>query len=113
MNNRCFVILDKHGTKYQFGGTPKVGCNNIHFTFIIFFNLRKNHNLPTYIEFSDLMKRFDSVDHELLVEILEKFGDLPKFCSAVEGLYKQIDSSTRAWEVYQRNHPRCGSPARQ
>ena len=26
LNKRLFKILDKHGTKFQFGGTPEVGC---------------------------------------------------------------------------------------
>jgi len=26
MTTRAFSLLDKHGTRFQFGGTPKIGC---------------------------------------------------------------------------------------
>ena len=32
MNGRLFKILDKTGTRYQFGGTPNVGCREAIFT---------------------------------------------------------------------------------
>jgi hypothetical protein len=62
MNVRAFKILDMHGTKWQFGGTPKQGCANGLFTLKTLLNMRKNHNLQTHVCF---VKAYDTADHKL------------------------------------------------
>ena len=32
MTARAFALIDKHGTRFQFGGTPKIGCRDGLFT---------------------------------------------------------------------------------
>jgi hypothetical protein len=32
MTARAFTLLDKHGTQFQFGGTPGIGCRDGLFT---------------------------------------------------------------------------------
>ena len=90
MNERAFVILDKYGTKFQFGGTPKVGCRDGLFTLKTLLNMRKNHNLGSYVGFVDLVKAYDTANHDLLLKILAKYGAPPKFISAVERMYKDL-----------------------
>ena len=90
MNVRAYKILDKHGTKWQFGGTPKLGCADGLFTLKTLLNMRKNHNLQTHVCFVDLVKAYDTADHKLLVKVLEKYGAPPKFCSAVERMYTDL-----------------------
>ena len=56
MHERAFKILDKHGTKFQFGGTPKLGCQDDLFTLKSILNTRKNHDLPSFVAFFYLVK---------------------------------------------------------
>ena len=60
INIRCFEILDAHGTKYQFCGTPKIGCRDYIFNIKNLFNMRNNHNLPTFVALVDLVKAVDT-----------------------------------------------------
>ena len=36
--------------------------------------MRKEHDLESWVMYADLIKAFDSIHHELLFRILEKFG---------------------------------------
>ncbi|KAL7527574.1 hypothetical protein ACHAXR_002020, partial [Thalassiosira sp. AJA248-18] len=90
MNERAFKILEVHGTKFQFGGTPKLGCRDGLFTLKTMLNMRKNHNLPTHVAFVDLVKAYDTANHDLLLKILAKYGAPPKFISAVERMYQDL-----------------------
>ncbi|KAL7540979.1 hypothetical protein ACHAWF_008669 [Thalassiosira exigua] len=72
MNDRAFTLLQKHGTKFQFGGTPHVGCRDGLFTLKTLLNMRKNHNLESYVAFVDLVKAYDTANHDLLTKILAK-----------------------------------------
>ena len=69
---RLSLILDRHGVKYQFGSTSGVGCQDISFTIKTLLNLRHNHNLPTWVLFVDLVKAFDTSNHQLMDAILGK-----------------------------------------
>ena len=90
MNERAFVLLDMHGTKFQFGGTPKLGCRDGLFTIKTLLNMRKNHNLDSYVGFVDLVKAYDTANHELLLQILERYGAPPNFVSAIERMYQDL-----------------------
>ena len=56
MNKRAFKLLDMSGTRFQFGGTPELGCRNGLFVLKRMLNLQKNHNLPSHVAFVDLVK---------------------------------------------------------
>ena len=77
MNGRAFRLLDLHGTRFQFGGTPTLGCQDGLFTLKTLLNARKNHNLPSFVAFVDLVKAYDTVNHDLLLKILGKYGAPP------------------------------------
>ena len=83
-----FLILDRHGVKYQFGSTPGVVCQDGIFTIKILLHLRHNHNLPTWVLFADLVKDFDTSNHQLMDAILGKYGFPPKLRSAIARMYK-------------------------
>ena len=84
---RLFKTIIKHGVKYQFGSTPGVGCQGRSFTIKTMLYLRYNHNLPTFVMFDDLVKDFDTSNHKLMVEILNKYGCPPKLFSAIRRMY--------------------------
>ena len=90
INIRCFEILDAHGTKYQFCGTPNIGCRDGIFNIKNLLNMRKNHNLPTFVALLDLVKAADTTCHELLIKVMEIYGAPKEFCSAIHKMYQYL-----------------------
>ena len=90
LNERLYVLLDRHGIKTQFGATPDVGCQDGSFTIKSLLHLRHQHNLPTFVAFVDLVKAYDTTNHQLLIEILRQYGAPPKLCNAIERMYRNL-----------------------
>ncbi len=90
MNGRAFRLLNKHGTHFQFGGTPEIGCQDGLFVLKTLLTMRKNHNLPSYVAFVDLVKAYDTANHKLLLTLLEKYGAPPRFVSSVEKMHQNL-----------------------
>ena len=88
MTARAFSLLDKHGTRFQFGGTPEIGCRDGLFTLKALLNNRHNHDLTSYVGFVDLVKAYDTANHVLLIDILRKYGAPPKFATAIKNIYR-------------------------
>jgi hypothetical protein len=88
MTAQAFTLLDKHGTRFQFGGTPKIGCRDRLFTLKALLNARHNHDLASYVGFVDLIKAYNTANHVLLINILRKYGAPPKFTTAIETIYR-------------------------
>jgi hypothetical protein len=65
MNGRAFKLLGKHGTRFQFGGTtePELGCSDGLFVLKMLLTLHKNHNLPSYVAFVNLVKTYNTANH--------------------------------------------------
>jgi hypothetical protein len=90
MNGRAFRLLNEHGTRFRFGGTPELGCRDGLFVLKTLLTMRKNHNLPSYVAFVDLIKAYDTSNHKLLLTLLEKYGAPPCFVSAVEKMHQNL-----------------------
>ena len=90
MWKRLFKIINSHGVKYQFGSSPGFGCQDGLFTLKTALHARHNHNLPTFVAFVDLVKAFDTVDHRLLMKVLERYGAPPKLKSAISWMYTDL-----------------------
>jgi hypothetical protein len=88
MMTRVFTLLDKHGTRFQFGGTPKLGCRDGLFTLKALLNAQHNHDLALYVGFVDLVKVYDTANHKLLFDILRCYSAPPKFNTAIENIYR-------------------------
>jgi len=88
--DRLYVLLAKHGIKSQFGATPGVGCQDGLFTLKTLLHQRQQHNLESYVIFADLVKAYDTTIHDLLVEVLDRYGAPPKICSVVRRLYTDL-----------------------
>ena len=73
MNDHAFRLLEPHGTQFQFGGTPEVGCHHGLFTLKSLFNAQHNHDLGSYVGLVDLVKAYDTANHNLLFRLLEKY----------------------------------------
>ncbi len=67
-----FTLLDKHRTRFQFGGTPGVGCRDGLFTLKALLNARHNHDLALYVGFVNLLKAYDTANHKLLIHVLRQ-----------------------------------------
>jgi hypothetical protein len=71
MTARAFQLLDKHGTRFQFEGTPKLGGRDGLFTLKALLNARQNQDLATFVGFVNLVKECKTANHKLLLRILE------------------------------------------
>ena len=87
MTAHAFKLLDKHGTQFQFGDTPGLGCQDGLFTLKTLLNAQRNHNLASYVGLVDLVKAYDTANHDLLLSILKRYGAPPKFISAIQNTY--------------------------
>ncbi len=64
MNERAFKLFDMSGTKFQFGGTPELGCRDGLFILKTLINPQKSPNLPSHVAFVDLVKAYNTANHE-------------------------------------------------
>ena len=90
MNGRAFKLLNTYGTRFQFGGTPELGCRDGLFVLKTLLTMRKNHNLPSYVAFVDLVKAYDTANHALLLDLLIRYGAPPRFVAAIECTYRDL-----------------------
>ena len=87
---RLFKIIKKHGVKYQFESSPGVGCQDGTLTIKKILHTQHNNNLPSYAVFVDLVKSFDTVNHDMMLNILERYGAPPKLRSAISIMYQEL-----------------------
>jgi hypothetical protein len=88
MNGRAFKLLEQNGTRFQFGGTPELGCRDGLFVLKTLLTMQKNQNLSSYVALVNLVKAYDTANHNLLLDILEKYGAPPS-------LYRLLNKSTK------------------
>ena len=87
MNDHAFCLLELHGTRFQFGGTPEVGCRDGLFTLKSLLNAQRNHDLGSYVGFVDLVKAYDTANHKLLFHLLEKYRAPPTCVAPIRKIY--------------------------
>jgi hypothetical protein len=72
LNKRLLKILPKHGFETQCGSQKARGCQDALFVLRSALETRRQHDLPTWALFVDLVKAFNTVNHELLFPLLER-----------------------------------------
>ena len=87
---RLFKIIKKHGDKYQFGTSPGVGCQDGIFTINTLLHTWHNQNLPSYAAFVDLVEAFDTINHDMMLKVLKRYGVPPKLRSAISRMYRDL-----------------------
>ena len=92
---KIFKIIQKHRVKYQFGYYPGVGCQDSTFTIKTILHTQHNHNLPSYAAGFDLVKVFETVNHGMILKILERYGAPPKLRSAISRMYQDLITNNR------------------
>jgi hypothetical protein len=90
MNEQAFKLLAKHGLKFQFVRNPELGCHDSLFILKRILNMQINHNLASYVGFVDLVKAYDTANHDLLYDILKKYGAPPRFIAAIAKCYQDL-----------------------
>ena len=61
------------------------------FTLKTILHTRRNHGLSTHVAFIDLIKAYDTANHNLLIHILCKvWSTVCKLCKVVERLYNDL-----------------------
>ncbi len=90
MNGHAFRLLDLLRTRFQFGGTPTLGCQDGLFTLKTLLNVHKTHDLPSFVAFVDLVKAYDTANHDLLLQVLKKYSAPPKFVAAIKKMYTNL-----------------------
>ena len=99
---RLFKIIKKHGVKYQFGSSLGVGCQDGTFTIKTILHTRHNHNLPSYAAFVDLIKAFDTVNHYMMLKILERYGAPLKLRSAISRMYQDLKVDLKIGKIEEK-----------
>ncbi len=90
MNGQAFRLLELHSTKFQFSGTPGLGCQDGLFTLKTLINAHKNYHLPLFVAFVDLVKAYNTANHDLLLCILENFCAPTKFVASIHTMYTNL-----------------------
>ena len=67
-----------------------MGCQDGNFTIKTILHTRHNHKLLSYAAFVDLVKAFDTVNHGMMLKILERYGAPPKLRSDISRMYQDL-----------------------
>jgi hypothetical protein len=82
-------MLKEHGIKEQLGYQPLQGCRDALFIVRSTLQLRHKHRLPTWALFVSLVKAFDTINRELMFQILSKFSIPELMIYVIRRLYDE------------------------
>lgn len=87
---RLSKLLETCGIEEQFGSQSGRGTIDALFCLRLALQLCKEHQLDSYVLFVDLIKAFDTANHELLFQLLEKYGAPPTLVDVVRRLHDEF-----------------------
>lgn len=90
ITNRLQLVLKQIGTPMQFGSTPETWCPYGSFSIMTLLQMRKVIDKSTWVVFVDLIKAFDSINHQLLFKLLEKIEIPNRVILVITNLYKNF-----------------------
>ena len=64
------MVLEKRYS-YSFRLSPNIACPDGSFSLRSIRHMNKEHDTKSWVVFHDLVKAFDSIDHELIFELLK------------------------------------------
>ena len=79
-----------HGLDEQNGFLNKKGCTDATFALKLALQSRKEFNLDTWVVFVDLVKAFDTVNREMLMKILSRYGIPDSLINVIKCLYQPV-----------------------
>jgi hypothetical protein len=90
LNSRLLTIIRKHGTETQYGSQSGHGSTDGTFVLRLAVQTRRQHNLLTWVLFADLVKAFDTVNHELMLAIIEHYGAPKDLVCIIKMMYTNV-----------------------
>ena len=87
---RCQSVLKQHGIDEQNGFLHKKGCLDASFSLKLALQTRKEFGLDSWVVFVDLVKAFDTVNRDMLLTILARFGLPESLIKVIRCLYKPV-----------------------
>eukprot|EP00978_Attheya_sp_CCMP212_P009820 scaffold23398_cov58-Attheya_sp.AAC.4 len=76
------------GIETQCECVPGKGCADALFSMKCALQIRKQHEVDTWVIFVNLVKAFDTVDHSLVFEFLKRYGILENLIKVIVKMYK-------------------------
>ena len=70
LTKRLQIVLQDEGYPFQFGSTPRTGCPDANFLMKNVLQMRREYNHDSWLVILDLVKAFDTVNHNLLFQLL-------------------------------------------
>ena len=74
----------------QFVSSPETGCPDGSFLIKTLLQMKKETDKGIWVVFVDLIKAFNSINHELLFKLLEKIGIHDRVIMVIKNLYKKF-----------------------
>jgi hypothetical protein len=84
---RLNQIVQKYGFTGQYGST---GCADALYVVRSALQLRRDHGKDSHVLFVDLVKAYDTANHELLFPLLAKFGVPPPLVEVIRRLHRDF-----------------------
>ena len=88
--NRINPVIRDHGLEEQCDSLNSKGCPDANFSLRSALQIRREHDIPTHVLFVDLVKAFDSVNHEFLWLVLSKYGIPRKVIHVIKRMYQDF-----------------------
>jgi hypothetical protein len=88
---RLNKLVKKNGLTSQFA---TVGMADVQYVLRSTLQLRREHDLDSHVLFVDLIKAFDTANHELLFALLEKFGAPHTLVEPIKKLHHDSNSNS-------------------
>ncbi len=88
-----FIVVSRTQKKSKkLAGNSSAGSPSKDSLFVLktLLTVRKNHNLPSHVASVNLVKAYDTANHALMFDILERYGAPPRFVSAIKHIYQDL-----------------------